>query len=249
MVELLLIASLFAGPSERCTGGDLTYGCTNGSITDDGARLDGSIHGRDEDANSVDVDGGGDEPEEYCARQTGPVCDFAFTITPPPAEGAVTLADVAAFQADAGTVLTEPNGWAVLGLPLNAISTAATHTVDGTLLGQPASVRFTPTAWVWNFGDGTRSITTATSGATWADLRVPEFDPTATSHIYTTRGNYRITVDVRFTVEYRIGTGAWTPIPGTLTLPATAPSDIRAIGARTVLVADNCNDNPRGPGC
>lgn len=249
MVELLLIAAISLGTSEHCTGADLSYGCIDGSISDDGAVLDGSLQRHDGGDNSIDIDGGGadDETLPYCARKTAERCDFEFSIVPAPSTG-VTLADIAAFRADPGTVETEPSGWAVIGLTTNAISTAATHTVDGILLGQPATVRFTPVSWSWDYGDG-GTATTATGGRHWAVLGVPEFDPTPTGHVFAQRGTYTVSVSVDFLVEYRVGAGAWTRIPGILTLPAAAPAALRAVGARTVLVAEDCTENPRGPGC
>ena len=53
----------------------------------------------------------------------------------------------------------------------------------GTLLGQPASVRFTPVAFHWNYGDG-KAATRSTKGATWEALGIPEFGRTPTSHVY-----------------------------------------------------------------
>lgn len=246
MLDLLILATSVA----PCGSMDkFTDQCSiDGSISDDGAVLNGSIFRDNGDDNTVGVDGGGtDEELPYCARKTAERCDFEFSIIPPPSTG-VTLNDVAAFRADPGTVATEPSGWAVIGLTMNAISTATAHTVDGTLLGQPATVRFTPVSWTWEYGDG-GTATTSTGGGRWAALGVPEFDPTPTGHIYAARGSYTVSVTVDFLVEYRLGGGAWTRIPGTLPLPATAPTAIRAVGARTVLVAENCRENPRGPGC
>lgn len=252
MVELLLAAIIAVGTTESCQLSDAAAGLchTSGVLTDDGARLDGSIRGGGGDnAIEFDEDGGGpDRPSGFfCARRALGVCEFEFTVTPP--AGALTLADIAAFVADAGTLTTEPNGWAPIGLSLNAISTATTHEVEGVLLGAPATVRFTPVQWRWDFGDGAGPTTSATGGASWASLGVPEFEPTATSHVYRTRGQYTLAVVVTFVADYRIGDGPWARIPGTLDLPVRAPAGIRAVSARTVLVAEDCAENPRGPGC
>lgn len=247
MLEVIVLAMALGCQSLSQFHGDCSI---DGSISDDGAVLDGSLQRHDGGDNSIDIDGGGgvdDETLPYCARKTAERCDFEFSIIPAPSTG-VTLADVAAFRADPGTVETEPSGWAVIGLTTNAISTATTHTVDGILLGQPATVRFTPISWSWDYGDG-GTATTATGGRHWAVLGVPEFDPTPTGHVFAQRGTYTVSVSVDFLVEYRVGAGAWTRIPGILTLPAAAPTALRAVGARTVLVAEDCTENPRGPGC
>lgn len=252
MVELLLAAVLLASPTESCQLSNAAAGLcdTSGALTDDGARLDGSVTGGGDDENAVDVDedsGSTDERSGFvCGRRTLLNCELPAVRSE---AGSLTLADIASFTADAGTIVTEPNGWAAVGLPFNAISTATTHTVDGTLLGGPATVRFTPVGWRWDFGDGTDTLDTTTGGGTWAAQGLPEFDPTPTSHLYRARGAYRVSVQVSFIAEYRLGTGAWTRIPGVLTLPAQAPTTIRAVTARTVLVAEDCTANPRGPGC
>ena len=250
MVEFLLAGFLAFGTTESCQLSDAAGGLchSSGALTDDGARLDGSIRGGGGGSgNSIDLGGGATpvDPGFYCGRRT----DLRCHLVDPPPTGVLTLADVAAFVADPGAITTEPSGWAAIGLPFNAISTAASHEVMGTLLGGPATVRFTPVGWRWDFGDGPESVTTATGGGTWASLGVAEFEPTATSHVYRYRGTYNVTAVVTFVADYRLGAGEWSRIPGTLELPARAPVSILAVTARTVLVDKDCKDNPRGPGC
>lgn len=249
VAALLGSAGLALEPPAGCDSGSLRQrACSSGALTDNGAVVEGSIHGDD---NVIDVDASDDGPENteevFCARRALGVCQFEFTVSPP--AGALTLADIAAFAAHAGTLTTEPNGWAPIGLPLNAISTATKHEVEGMLLGSPATVRFTPVQWRWDFGDGAQPTTTTTAGATWAALRLPEFEPTTTSHVYRSRGRFPLAVTVTFVADYRIGGGSWAHIPGTLDLRVRAPAGIRVVSARTALVADNCTQNPRGPGC
>lgn len=160
---------------------------------------------------------------------------------------AVTLADVVSFAPDPGTVSAEPGSVAVVGLPTNLVASTATHTRSGTLLGRAAEVRFTPTAWSWDHGDGT-SATHGTAGATWAALGVPEFSETATSHTYAAAGTYSLQLTVAFAAEYRWGSGAWVRIPGTLAIPAASVT-LNAAEPRTVLVAADCTEAPDAPGC
>ncbi|MEJ1230852.1 MAG: hypothetical protein WDM88_10035 [Galbitalea sp.] len=119
--------------------------------------------------------------------------------------------------------------------------------MDGTLLGRSASVRFTPVSWRWTYGDGTSAVR-ATPGATWAASGIPEFDPTATSHVYTAAGTYFIDLDIQFTADYRYAGGQWRRVVGTITLPANR-LEASAGDAKTVLVNDDCSQNPGGPGC
>jgi hypothetical protein len=175
------------------------------------------------------------------------------TPTPGTEEAApVTLSDIATFRPDTGSIVTEPDGWTVLGLPANIYSTAGTHTVSGTLLGYAASVRFTPTAWHWDYGDGT-SATTTVGGAPWGTSGAGEFDATATSHTYASTGQHAISLTIDFSAAYTItgagaGPGAWTVIAGSLPV-ATTPRTATTTNADTVLVASDCTANPAGPGC
>lgn len=159
----------------------------------------------------------------------------------------VTLSDIAAFRPTADTNLMEPNGWAVTGLPTNFFSTGGRQIQSGTLLDTAAEVRFTPVVWSWTYGDGT-STRSLTAGGSWADLGLAEFDPTPTSHVYAARGTYTITLAINYRAEYRLGTGPWTPIAGTLRVPSN-PLTITVGSMTTVLVDKDCRQNPSGPGC
>ncbi|MCU1543574.1 MAG: uncharacterized protein JWM50_1439, partial [Microbacteriaceae bacterium] len=160
---------------------------------------------------------------------------------------AVTLSDIASFRPAVGSDHMEPNGWTVVGLETNFYSDAERHVVDGRLLGTPASVRFTPRTWHWDYGDGA-VLDSSTPGASWASLGLPEFEPTATSHIYATAATSTIRLTIGFSAEYRVAGGSWAPIVGTLSIPAP-PATTIASGAKTVLVARDCASNPAGPGC
>ena len=159
----------------------------------------------------------------------------------------VTLNDIASFRPAVGTNMMEPNGWMVVGLPTNFYATTGRHVVDGTLLGFPASVRFTPVSWRWSYGDGA-SNASSSGGASWAALQVPEFEPTATSHVFVVPGSFTIQLTVSFAAEYRFGGSTWVPIAGTLNVAAN-PLVATAGDAQTVLVGRDCNANPGGVGC
>jgi PKD domain-containing protein len=159
----------------------------------------------------------------------------------------ITLRDIASFRPNPGQHLMEPNGWMIVGLDTNFYSSAGAHVINGTLLGQPASVRFTPVSWHWTYGDGT-GATRSTRGGTWASQGIPEFDPTPTSHIYRAPGTYNIDLTIDFRAEYRFAGMPWTSIAGILTLPSNRLV-ATAGDAKTVLVERECTENPSGPGC
>jgi len=167
--------------------------------------------------------------------------------TEPRAPVRIVLSDIASFRPAPGVQHMEPDGWTVAGLDTNFYAVAVRQLVEGTLLGRPATVRFTPVGYAWDYGDGT-AATLRTPGASWAALGLGEFDPTATSHIYRAVGEYTIRLRISFAPEYRYAEGPFIPIPGTVTLPA---NDLRiTVGtAKTVLVDRDCARDPRGPGC
>jgi hypothetical protein len=158
----------------------------------------------------------------------------------------VTLADLVSFRPQGPTLSGEPAGFGIVGLPTNLVATASEQVLVGTLLGWDVRVRFTPTGATFDHGDGT-TARTATGGATWASLGVPQFTPTDTSHVYRERGVYRVTATALFAASVDFGTG-WRPVPGTLATPAGG-YDIRVLEATTALVDRTCTENPRGPGC
>jgi hypothetical protein len=172
-----------------------------------------------------------------------------FTAAEPgdPGIPTITIRDIATFIPTPGRQQMEPDGWAVAGLDTNFYAITGPHVVNGTLLGRPADVRFTPTSFQWSYGDGT-SATRNTKGGTWEALGIPEFEPTPTSHVYEQVGDYTITLSIVFAAEYRFDGGPWRPVVGTITLPANNLY-IRVGTAKTVLVEDDCLANPSGPGC
>lgn len=159
----------------------------------------------------------------------------------------ITLSDIATFIPTPGRQQMEPDGWTIAGLDTNFYAITSQHVVNGTLLGRPADVRFTPARYLWAYGDGT-SATKATMGTTWAAQGIAEFEPTPTSHVYEELGDYTITLSIVFTAEYRFAGGPWRPVVGAITLPVN-DLHIRAGTAKTVLVEHDCVQNPAGPGC
>ena len=170
-----------------------------------------------------------------------------FDATDPDPAGPVTMRDIAAFRPAPEVDHMEPNGWMVVGLETNFYATGGVRTVTGQLLGQAATVRFYPAAWHWDYGDGS-SATKPTRGTSWAAAKVPEFDKTATSHLYRRAGTFTIRLGVEYYAEYQYAGSPWYPVIGTLTVPAN-PLVATAGSADTVLVEEECTLNPSGPGC
>ncbi len=177
--------------------------------------------------------------------------------TPPPPPAVVRdgytaylirISDLVNFKPTPGTNHMQPDGWMVVGLDANFYSRAATQVKTGDLLGKPATVRFTPAAYRWSYGDGSSRVTT-TPGATWHALGLDEFDRTATSHAYRAAGTYVIDLSIGFVPEYRYASDTdWIPIAGYVWSSANRLVAI-AGDSKTVLVERDCLIAPSGPGC
>jgi hypothetical protein len=174
-----------------------------------------------------------------------PPCEPAAECAPAPPP--VTLDDLASFAPVEGAPHMEPTGWSVAGLPTNFWITTSSHVVDGELFGRPASVRFTPAAARYNYGDGTAAVRTPL-GSSWAAAGAAEFSSTATSHTYANTGVYTVTVGVDFTVEYSYNGSTWVPVEGTLT-STPPPLTAQIVRANTVIVGADCAAEPAGIGC
>ncbi|SFR83663.1 hypothetical protein SAMN05428970_2844 [Agromyces sp. CF514] len=165
-----------------------------------------------------------------------------------PGEPTVTLRDIASFRPSIGGDVMEPNGWAVVGLPANFVSsTSGPQTRAGSLLGRPAAVRFTPVGYAWASSDGGRAAS-AGPGATWSQLGLREFTATDTSLVFERSGTFEVRPTITFAAEYRFDGSAWRAIDGTLEVPA-APRSVLVGEFDTVLVAGDCHARPDGPGC
>jgi hypothetical protein len=247
---IAVATGVFMGPHgpSGCTPSDVsTSGCVSGNNNGGGVTLKGHKKSPGSGGNSSGSNSSKSKKHKPC---TGlPEACQKFIIIPPGAPGnpAVTITDIRNFPATPGTDHMEPNGWMIVGLPTNFYSVVGVEIKNGTLLGQPASVRFTPISWHWTYGDG-KDATRGTKGATWAAQRIPEFDPTPTSHVYRKDGTYYIDLSITFRAEYKFSTGDWTPVIGTITLPANRLK-ASAGDAKTVLVNHDCSQNPSGPGC
>jgi hypothetical protein len=140
----------------------------------------------------------------------------------------------------------EPDGWMIRGLPANFIAEAGTNSHEGTLFNSPVAVRFTPTSYNWDWGDGSTDVF-AVPGATWKDLDLPRFSETATSHVFVERGDTTVTLAVDYSVDVSLQGGSWITIDGTVAAATTL--EARVLTGRTVLVDGDCAEDPRGPGC
>jgi len=126
-------------------------------------------------------------------------------------------------------VLQPPDGVTLVGFETNFYTTNTTPTTQTvTLLGRRIQLEATPTSYAWQFGDAT-SETTQTPGAAYPDLLV--------THQYQHSGLVRPSVDTVYAGRFRVGTGPWQTIPGTLTVAGRA-AELEVREARGVLVGN-----------
>jgi hypothetical protein len=164
-----------------------------------------------------------------------------------PVTPGVSLQDVAQFVPRSASIRSQPNGWALVGAPVNFLTDATVQVVDGMLLGRPAQVRFVPVWFTWDHGDGTVS-TTVGPGASWKQLGQQDFTSTDTSHTYPSVGDRRVAVTIAYSPSYRFDGGGWQQIPGTLPV-VIGPVTIHVLQGSTVLVGGACGTRNAGPGC
>ncbi|MCU1415318.1 MAG: uncharacterized protein JWN80_2658 [Microbacteriaceae bacterium] len=244
-VALVPASLAFADPTDCSIGDTRTGACVNATV--DGGTVTLSDSSTKPGTNVPQIPTVNDgvfaaPPKPVGSHDLPPGYRDGYGVT-----GPLTLSDLASFTPTAGTDHMQPNGWAVIGVSTNFYAEVSTQVQDGTLLGEPASVRFTPKAFHWNYGDGT-VVTRSTKGGTWAAQGITDFDPTATSHVYRAKGDYTITLTIDFGAEYRYAGGDWIAVAGTLAVPAN-PLSTTAGDAKTVLVSKDCLANPSGPGC
>ena len=253
---LAVLLVLFGAPgtmhSGACSPGEIATGtCSiDASVGSNDVTLTGTESSPGSGSGASKGSGNGSAPPPFTCQIF--VANRCLVRVPNPGQTApaaqpITLRDIASFRPAPGVQFMEPNGWVVPGLDANFYSVVGQQLVPGTLLGQPATVRFTPVGWHWNYGDGV-AVVRATKGATWAAQGLHDFDPTATSHVYQAEGEYVIRLSIDFRAEYRFGATGFTPIAGAINLPAN-DLHVTVTGAKTVLVDHDCVANPDGPGC
>jgi len=272
-VVMLVATTILIGTASAASAGqpicsdyeNATHGCLSvgGSTAGGGVKLEG---GFDSNSESSRPSGSswqqGDQtppatllpPDEtpFYTDDCNPRCEFTINND----EGddgdaaggvVVDLNDIARFRPTVGVDRMEPNGWMVIDLPANFYSRGGVVVKAGELLDRDALVRFTPVRWHWDYGDGSQR-TSVDPGASWKTLGVDEFEPTGTSHMFDHAGTFEIQLTIFYAAEYQFDGNGWIPIAGVLPVPSNA-IEARAVTAKTVLVAEDCTDNPTGPGC
>ncbi|WP_426593300.1 hypothetical protein ACPPVS_16420 [Cellulomonas sp. McL0617] len=132
-------------------------------------------------------------------------------------------------------------GWVLVNLDTIVLTDPAPQTFRTTLLGYGVDVVATPTAFTWDFGDRSSTLTTTSPGHAYPHQHV--------THAYTEVGSAAITLTTTWSGRYRVdGDDQWHDVAGTAqTTSAAAPVQIEE--RRSHLVAKDCNEDPHQPGC
>ncbi|KJL49196.1 hypothetical protein RS84_00308 [Microbacterium hydrocarbonoxydans] len=249
-----LIASPLGSPLHVATGCDANLAAAGLCGESNGTVLDISQTHQDPGTDNTNNSSGGTNPGTGtpfppCVMYLNERCvDYIFQRAEEASPGAptITITDLASFAPKPTALAVEPGNAGIANMPANFLAAESVHTQTGTLFDIPLTVRFTPIAYDYTYGDGT-TATITTPGRSWADLGQAQFTPTPTSHVYMERGTYEADVDVRYTAEIDFGLG-WYPVSGELT--SDGPSQqIQIFEAHTALVAHTCTERPTAPGC
>lgn len=146
---------------------------------------------------------------------------------------AVTLEDLERLPLAPPTLRVQPAAPTVLvNIETITMTDATTQHFTIDLLGYPVEVEATPSAFVWDYGDGSEPVRTTSPGHPYPDHDV--------FHEYRAPGTYTITLTAELTGRYRLaGTTQWLPVTGTATTTATSPP-ITAVEAPVHLVDGPC---------
>jgi len=232
-------SSVFISACSETDGSQVTVGGTVGS-----GGSDASTGGGAPPSTGVSPDPGSQAPAPEDCGPADVLCrggGFGVVSLPD-----VTASDLASFAPARPTFEAEPGGVGIVGMPTNFVASASTQILTGTLFDRPVTVRFSPAAYVFSYGDGSSARSTS-GGAAWTALGQPQFTATPTSHAYGSRGVYAASVSVEYVAAVDFGTG-WRPVIGVVTATGGAQS-VEIFEARTALVDKTCIENPSGPGC
>ena len=169
---------------------------------------------------------------EYCLNRTETEQDDAE-----PAAPVMTMADLGIYIRDnaqviiaSGVLTFEPaSGEVVINKDTYFASSATAYTANVTVLNTPLELRFVPTQYVWDLGDGTQFITTTAGGS------YPDGDARGQ---YTSPGTFTPSVRISWNVSIRMsGGGQWYNVPGDAYTVTVGPP-LTAVEAEAVLTAN-----------
>lgn len=246
LVSSLALSGLATTTGTPCSPDLSAIGACTTSVSNSGSQVDVGASISDPATPMGDPGSGDQEPAPPPVTNTCTsvgTCGGHTVVLPPD----VSAEDLASFRPAAPSLTGQPTGFGIVGAPANLVAAASEQYLSGPLLGWDVTVRFVPSSYVFEYGDGT-SARSSTGGASWESLGQAQFTPTATSHAYRERGTYPVRVSVQYTAAVNFGSGLWRPVSGLVTA-TSGTYDIQVMEARTALVGQTCGEDPGGPGC
>lgn len=169
---------------------------------------------------------------EYCLNRTSedPAAPPVVAPVMSVADLGIYIRDNAQMIIDSGVLTFEPvSGEVVINKDTYFASSATAYTAQVTVLNTPLELRFVPTAYAWDLGDGTR-FTTATPGGPYPRGEV--------RGQYTSPGTYTPSVRISWDASIRIvGGGGWYNVPGDA-YTVTVGQPLTSVEAEAVLTAN-----------
>lgn len=135
-----------------------------------------------------------------------------------------------------------PDGWGVTRNKTVFYADAGVKTIDMTILGYAVTVKATPVAYAWDFGDGTEARTTS-PGSPPVEGQEPSL-----YHVYGEKGTYEVNLTTYYTGMFQVDGGPWLVIEGQAAI-ASDPLEADIYRYHRYLVDEACNENPNGPDC
>ena len=147
-----------------------------------------------------------------------------------------TVEDLRRLPLPPGGVVLEPgNGYALTGVPLNAVAEAAALVLPADVAGFAVQVRATPVSYAWDFGDGTVLGPTADPGQRWAPGRGGGAAG-GVQHTYLAGGAVGVVLTTTYAGEFSVDGGAFQPVVGTAEVASPAVA-LDVLEGRGALVA------------
>lgn len=123
-----------------------------------------------------------------------------------------------------------PDGWTLVNVDTIVFTEAAPRTMSTRLFDVPVEIRAVPSAYSWNFGDGSAPVVTTDPGAPYPAHTV--------SHAYARQGVVTISLTTTWRGQFRpAGDSVWRDVPGEATTVSSS-GDLEILEARARLVED-----------
>lgn len=167
-------------------------------------------------------------------------------INGPPPEGVeypwISEEEFQSYDIPPSVIRMSPEGWGVTRNKTAFYAESGVRTIDMTILGFAVTVKATPVAYEWDFGDG-QTLRTRSPGEPPVEGQEPSL-----YHVYGEKGAYEINLTTVYTGMFQVDGGPWLVIEGQAAV-ASDPVDADIYRYHRYLVDQSCDEDPTGPDC